>query len=71
MTFNIVYELSNNGYYLHSMGSLSQYEYAENIGDLVNIVDKALGITMPLRVSRSKVDELYLLRCSGTMFSLI
>ena len=31
-----------------SMGSLSQYEYAEKIGDLVNIVDKALGSTMPL-----------------------
>ena len=54
-----------------SMGSLSQYEYAEKIGDLVNIVDKALGSTMPLRVSRTKVNQLYFLRCSGTMFSLI
>ena len=54
-----------------SMGSLSQYEYAEKIGDLVNIVDKALGSTMPLRVSRAKVNQLYLVRCSGTMFSYL
>ena len=54
-----------------SKGSLSQYEYAEKIGDLVNIVDKALGSTMPLRVSRAKVNQLYLVRCSGTMLSLI
>ena len=53
------------------MGSLSQYEYAEKIGDLVNIIDKALGSTMLLRVSRTKVNQLYLVRCSGTMLSLI
>ena len=54
-----------------SMGNLSQYEYAEKIGDLVNIVDTALGSTMPLRVSCAKVNKLYLLGCSGTLFSLI
>ena len=54
-----------------SMGSLSQYEYTEKIGDLVNIVDKALGSTVPLRVSRAKVNQLYLVRCLGTMFSSI
>ena len=54
-----------------SMGSLSQYGYAEKIGDVVNIVDKALGRTMPLRVSRTKVNQLYLLRYSGTKYRMI
>ena len=48
---------------------MGEYEYAEKIGDLVNISDKALGSTMPLRVSRAQLNQLYLLRCSGTMFS--